>query len=83
MKSEMQALADTFLNHEKFSNEVEKLVENKHYTYAEAILAVCVAKDIDFEDLPKLKLISPLLKSKLQAEGEANGLLKAESKLPF
>ena len=79
----IEELESMFLTSDKFYIEVNELVWEDDITYMEAIMLVCDAKEIDPEDLVKLKLISPLLKQKLQDEAIEVGLLKTTSKLPL
>lgn len=83
MIDEKQQLESQFLTAEKFYREVNEIVWKDDVEYLEAIMAVCDNKSIDPEDLVRLKLISPILKSKLEEEGIAGGLLKPSSKLPI
>lgn len=79
-KADLEAM---FLTSEKFYKEVDALVWSDDIPYLDAIMQVCDSKDIDPEDLIKLKLISPILKVKLETEGIENGSLKIGSKLPI
>ena len=79
-KEELESL---FLNAEKFFVEVEDLVYMDDIPYLDAIMMVCDTKDIDPEELVRLKLISPLLKQHLQEEVTLAGQLKPDSTLPF
>lgn len=79
-KAELEGM---FLNSEKFYKSVDDLVWKDDITYLEAVMLECDAKGIDPEDLVKLKLISPMLKQKLQTEAQELGYLKAESSLPI
>ena len=72
-----------FLNSEKFFKEVDDLVWKNDSSYMESIMLVCDEKGIDPEDLVRLKLISPILKVKLQEEAVASGHLKQTSTLPL
>jgi len=72
-----------FLNSEKFFKEVDEIVWKNDASYMESIMLVCDEKGIDPEDLVRLKLISPILKVKLQEEAVANGQLKQTSTLPL
>jgi len=79
----IEDLSSQFLTSEKFYKEVNELVWKDDVTYMEAIMLVCDNKEIDPEDLVKNKLISPLLKSKLQEESTELGLLKPGARLPL
>lgn len=81
-----EKVAEEFLNKlltpEKFWTAVNELVWKEDITYMEAVMLTCDSTDTDPEDLTRLKLISPLLKSKLEEEAIANGNLKPSAKLP-
>ena len=76
-------LVSTFLNSEKFYKLVDALVWADDIEYIDAIMLVCDSMDINPEDLIHLNLISPKLKSKLQEECTANGMLKPSASLPI
>lgn len=78
-----EELESTFLNSEKFYKEVNELVEMDDIEYLDSIMVVCDKMEINPEDLTRLNLISPKLKSKLQEECTANGMLKASASLPI
>lgn len=82
MTTTPEDLKDLFLNAEKFYVLVHEKVELGKLSYIEAIMAVCDELDINPEDLMKVELISPLLKSKLEEEAIELGLLKDTSRLP-
>ena len=77
----LEALESTFLNSEKFYKEVDDLVWKDDIEYLDAIMIICDDKDINPEDLVKLDLISPLLKSKLNDECTISGALKRSPSL--
>lgn len=79
LRADLEAL---FLNSEKFYKAVDSLVWKDDITYMEGTMTVCDEKGINPEDLIRLRLISPILRVKLQEEAMANGLLKPESTLP-
>lgn len=79
-KADLEAM---FLNSEKFYKEIEELVWKDDIPYLEATMAICDERAIDPESLVKLKLISPILKMKLQEEAMQAGFLKPESTLPI
>lgn len=76
-------LESIFLTSEKFYKEINEIVWKEDISYMEATMQVCDNKEIDPEDLVKLKLISPILKQKLFEESVENGLMKAEARLPI
>lgn len=77
-KADLEAM---FLNSEKFYKEIDDIVWKNDVSYIEAVMIVCDAKAIDPEDLVKLKLISPILRLKLQDEAIINGQIKAQPTL--
>lgn len=77
-------LETVFLTAEKLYREIDDLVNNSDLTYFEATIQVCDEKNIDFEDIKKLKLVAPILYSKLYEEAMVNRMLKSvESILPI
>ena len=63
------------------NNEIEKLVENKKYSYMEAIMAFCENTNTDPEYIAKF--LSNPIKEKLRIEGESLNLLPKSPKLPL
>lgn len=63
------------------NTEIEKLVEQKKYSYMEAVMVFCEKTNTDPEYIAKF--LSKPIKEKLRAEGEALNLLPKSSKLPF
>lgn len=80
---EPQNASDMFLDSKKFFKAVDDVVWDRDMTYLEGIMVVCDEKNIDPDELVRLKLISPLLKSLLQEEGELTGQLKPSASLPI
>lgn len=78
-----EELESTFLNSEKFYKEVDALVWSDDIDYMDAVMEICDKMNINPEDLTRLNLISPKLKSRLQEECTANGMLKPSSSLPI
>jgi len=78
-KAELESM---FLTAEKLFAAIDQVVTKTGVTYVEATLIVCEDKQIDYEDIKKLKLISPILYGKLRTEGMESGQLKQESTLP-
>jgi len=72
-----------FLTAEKFFNTADNMVKRTNIGYIEAVQKTCEKYLIDYEDVAKMKLISPILKEKMQAEGMEDGRLKRESTLPI
>ena len=59
-------IEDSILTKKKFAMLVENNVSNLSLSYMEAILMVCTDREIDPIDIKKL--ISPVIKDKLEAE---------------
>tara|TARA_B100000927_G_scaffold194610_1_gene157023 strand:+ start:1795 stop:2034 length:240 start_codon:yes stop_codon:yes gene_type:complete len=66
-------LEEQFLNKSRFSKLIEKTVVDKTVGYMEAILLVCDKHNIEPEDVRKF--VSPIIKSKLEAEAMKLNLL--------
>jgi len=67
-----------FLNKSKFTKLIEKTVSDLRISYMDAILHLCDKNDIDPQDISKF--ISPIIKSKLEAEAmNLNFLPKSNS----
>tara|TARA_R110000744_G_scaffold193212_1_gene312197 strand:+ start:356 stop:604 length:249 start_codon:yes stop_codon:yes gene_type:complete len=60
---------------EQFTVEVEKVARLDKLTYAEAIVEICLIKDIDVRDVAPL--ISAPLKDKLEVEAKERNVIKA------
>ena len=72
-KEELGAL---FLTAEKLYKKIDEMVWMEDITYFEATIRVCEENQIDVEDIKKLKLVSPILYSKLHSEASLQGQLK-------
>lgn len=79
-RAELEAM---FLTPEKFYMEIDALVWKEDISYIEATMRVCDEKEIDIEDLVKLKLICQNLRDMLYEDGVELGCLRKESKLPI
>lgn len=67
-----------FLNKSRFSKLIESTVVELKISYMEAILHLCDKNDIEPEDVKKF--VSPIIRSKLEAEAmELNFLPKTNS----
>lgn len=66
-------LEEQFLNKSRFSKLIEETVFDKAIGYMEAILLVCDKHNIEPEDVRKF--VSPIIKSKLEAEAMKLNLL--------
>jgi hypothetical protein len=65
-------------NTSTFASEIEKAVQQKDLTYLEAIVEFCQETGMDFSSIPKL--ITPILKDKLESEAIDLRLLKRGQK---
>jgi uncharacterized protein YdhG (YjbR/CyaY superfamily) len=67
------------LTKEQLSARVERLVNEDHITYLEAIIQICDETEIDPDDMAALVVGS--LKDKLEAEAQRNNILPKPSSL--
>lgn len=79
----IEDLKALFLDSEKLFKEVDDLVWKDDIQYIDALMLICDEKDINPEDLVRLKLISPALESHLMSEGVQSGALKSSAMLPI
>lgn len=70
-------IEDTILTKKKFALLVEANVVNLKLTYMDAILKVCADRELDPADIGKL--ISPVIKDKLEAECIEMKILKGNT----
>ena len=77
-----KALNDKFISKDKFAEDIEKIVLNKHLSYIDAIVEYCSENEIELETVNKL--VSRPLKEKLKYEATQLNFLKKTSlgKLP-
>lgn len=77
------SLKDSFLNKEKFAEEIEKLVLETGMNYIDSIVEYCVRNSVEIESVSKL--MSKPLKEKLRYDATELNYLKRTSrgKLPF
>ena len=76
-------LESMFLDGEKLYKMIDELVWKDDISYLDATMTSCDELGIDPEDLVRLKLVSPILKSKLEEEAQDSGLLKPQARLPI
>lgn len=81
MNEEKKELESMFLTAEKMYSAIDELVKSTGCTYIEATIKVCEDKKIDYYDIKKLKLLSPLLYSKIRMEAIESGQVKSEAML--
>lgn len=74
-------IEDIILTKKKFAHMVEHYVQESGMAYMDSILKICADRDIDPQDVGKL--ISPVIKDKLEAELIANKTLKGGNQLPL
>jgi hypothetical protein len=72
-------LLDNILTKQSLATIIEKLVIDEKMTYMEAVLHYCEEKQIDPLDIGKL--ISPVIKSKIEAEAMMRNLLPKTNSL--
>jgi hypothetical protein len=72
-------LLDNILTKQSLATIIEKLVIDEKMTYMEAVLHYCEEKQIDPLDIGKL--ISPVIKSKIEAEAMMRNLLPKSNSL--
>lgn len=72
-------MLENLLTKTSFTQLVEGLVHKEKMTYIEAILHICDERGIDPADVGKL--VTPGIKSKLEAEGMAANLLPKSNSL--
>ena len=76
----MTDLIDSILTKKRFSTAVEKFIREHRVPPMEAIIEVCERNGIDPADVGRL--LSPSLKSKLEAEAMSLNLLPRGNQLP-
>ena len=76
-------LKEKFLCQNKFTSDIETLVQQSKLNYIEAIISYCEDNNIEFESVSKL--ITKPLKDKLKAQATELNYLKrtSRSKLPI
>jgi len=74
---------DSFLNKERFAEEIEKLVTNTNMNYIDAIVEYCSQHNVEVESVSKL--MSKPLKEKLRYDATELNYLRRTSRgrLPF
>lgn len=78
-----QSLKDSFLNKERFAEEIERIVVSSDLNYIDAIVEYCTQNNVEVESISKL--MSKPLKEKLRYDAtELNYLSRtSRAKLPF
>ena len=72
-------IEEQFLTKAKFTKLIEKTVSDLKIPYMDAILHVCTKNDIEPEDVKRF--ISPIIKSKLEAEAMQLNFLPKQNSL--
>lgn len=72
---------DNILTKKRFSKLVEDLVEKKRMMYMDAVLEICEEREIDPGEIGKL--ISPIIKDKIEAEAVNLRMMKGGNQLPI
>lgn len=72
-------MLDNIITKASFTQLIEDLVHNKKMGYIEAVLHICDERQIDPSDVGKV--ISPSIKSKIEAEAMSNNLLPKTNSL--
>lgn len=72
-------IPDNILNKATFATLIESMVHEQNMTYMEAVLHFCESRQIDPLDVGKL--ISPAIKSKIEAEAQSKNLLPKTNSL--
>lgn len=74
-------IEDMILTKKRFTLMIEDLVKHKHMPYMDAVLQICIDREIDPLDVGSL--ISPAIKDKIHAEAISNHLMKGGNQLPL
>ena len=76
-----QNLEDTILTKKKFAKLIEEKVISAKISYIDAVIEVCNARELDPGDVGKL--ISPIIKDKIEAEAVSLNMIKGGNQLPL
>ena len=72
---------EKFLTKSEFAKLIEKTVKSHRSSYMDAIIWLCEDNNVELEDVKKL--ISPIIKTKLEAEAMNLNFLPRQNSLPF
>lgn len=72
-------MLDSIITKASFTRLIEELVHNQNMGYIEAVLHICDERQIDPSDVGKV--ISPSIKSKIEAEAMSHNLLPKTNSL--
>lgn len=78
---EQQQFEDKILTKKKFAKLVEEKVTATKMNYMDAVISVCDDRELDPSDVGKL--ISPIIKDKVEAEAIALNMIKGGNQLPI
>jgi hypothetical protein len=78
---EQQQFEDKILTKKKFAKLVEEKVIATKMNYIDAVISVCDDRELDPRDVGKL--ISPIIKDKIEAEAIALNMIKGGNQLPI
>jgi hypothetical protein len=72
---------EKFLTKSEFAKLIEKTVKSHRSSYMDAIIWLCEDNNVELEDVKKF--ISPIIKTKLEAEAMNLNFLPRQNSLPF
>ena len=72
---------DNILTKKRFSKLVEERVEKRKMAYMDAVLEICDEREIDPSEIGKL--VSPIIKDKIEAEAVNLRMMKGGNQLPI
>ena len=72
---------DNILTKKRFSILVEERVEKRKMAYMDAVLEICEEREIDPSEIGKL--VSPIIKDKIEAEAVNLRMMKGGNQLPI
>lgn len=72
---------DNILTKKRFSKLVEERVEKRKMAYMDAVLEICDEREIDPSEIGKL--VSPIVKDKIEAEAINLRMMKGGNQLPI
>ena len=72
---------DNILTKKRFSKLIEERVEKRKMAYMDAVLEICDEREIDPSEIGKL--VSPIIKDKIEAEAVNLRMMKGGNQLPI
>jgi hypothetical protein len=76
-----ESLEDKILTKKKFAKLIEEKVISAKISYIDAVIEVCNDRDLDPGDVGKL--ISPIIKDKIEAEAVSLNMIRGGNQLPL